>query len=153
MDQAFFTALLTYFLIKVTPAWGLTLLFTTATYFAPLIYISNKDFIDHHLNNAGELIGQQTQQVRSLAAHHSNRAMEASQGALKDYTSKAQDMIGQGKKSAVEKGYVNREQADNIVGKPEQANPSDLPSVPKVDPAGPETTQAQSGSAEPMLSQ
>ena len=62
-------------------------------------------------------------------------------------------MIGQSKKAAVEKGYVSQAQADNYVGKPEQADPSDLPSVPKVDPAGPETTQAQTGSAEPVLSQ
>jgi len=79
--------------------------------------------------------------------------MEASQGALKDYTSKAQDMIGQAKKAAVEKGYVNQQQADQYVGKPEQARPQDLPNVPKVDPAGPETTQAESHRAEPMIAQ
>jgi len=76
--------------------------------------------------------------------------MEVSQGALKDYTSKAQDMIGQTKKSAVDQGYVNKQQADNIVGKPEQANPADLPTVPKTEPSGPESLQAEARRAEPV---
>jgi hypothetical protein len=109
--QAFATALITYFLIKITPPWGLALLFTTLAYFLPLAYIQNREMIDTHVANAQDLINKQATQVRDLAAEHTNKAMQASQGALKDYSSKAQEMIGSAKKTAVDKGYVSAETA------------------------------------------
>jgi hypothetical protein len=109
--QAFTTALITYFLIKVTPPWGLALLFTTLAYFIPLVYIQNREVIDAHLNNAQDIIGKQATQVRDLAAEHTNKAMEASRSSLKEYSGKAQEMIGGAKKAAVEKGVVSPETA------------------------------------------
>lgn len=129
------------------PSWGLALFFTTVVYFAPLAYITNKDLIDHHLNNASTMVSDQANQVRGLAAQHTNKAMEASQAAFKDYSAKATEMIGQGKKAAVEKGVVAPETADKVV----PPKSEDFPAAPKVEPAGPETTQAQAHTAEPII--
>ncbi|KAH9845746.1 Reticulon [Teratosphaeria destructans] len=142
---AFFTALSTYFLIKVTPAWGLALLFTTLVYFTPLVYISNKELIDSHLENAGKIVNEQTQQVRDLAAHHSNKAYEASQATLKDYSAKAQEALGQAKRQAINKGVVSQEAADRTEEKLASA-----PSAPVDEPAGPADAQAHAASAEPV---
>ncbi|EMD00785.1 hypothetical protein BAUCODRAFT_183090 [Baudoinia panamericana UAMH 10762] len=145
----FFTTLLTYFLIQITPAWGLALLFTTLTYFTPLVYITNKDFIDGHVENASNIVNQQTQQMRDLAVHHSNRAMEASSQALKDASSKAQEMIGQTKQKAVQQGIVSQETADKTEESLKQA-----PQPPKEEPMkGPDSVQAEHGKAEPVAAQ
>jgi len=148
--QAFATTLLTYFLIKVTPAWGLTLLFTTVAYFVPLVYISNRELIDHHLNNAGNLINQQTQQVRDMASQHTSKAMEVGQNTFKDYSSRAQEMMGQAKGKAVEKNYVSGETADKAESavKGEQ-----FPEAPRTEPEGPDSHAAEAGEAVPMPAQ
>jgi F0F1-type ATP synthase membrane subunit b/b' len=135
---AFVSALLTYFLVKIMPKWGMFLLFTTVVYFAPLAYISNKEFIDEHLNNASTIVSEQANQVRDLAGQHASKAVEASRSALKDYSSQAQEMIGQGKKAAVDKGIVSPETAEKVTpasATPEKAvSTSDFPSAPKDEP-------------------
>lgn len=147
---AFVTAFISYFLVKLMPSWGLALFFTTVVYFAPLVYISNQEFIDHHINNAQTVLTEQGKQVRDLAAQHTNKAVESSQSLLKDYSAKAQEMIGQTKKAAVDKGYVASSTAEKVA--PEQAVKSkDFPSAPKVEPAGPETAQAEEHKAEPIV--
>lgn len=138
----------TYFLIKVTPAWGLTLLFTTLAYFVPLVYISNKELIDGHVQNAGNIVGQQTQQVRDLASQHTSKAMEASSATFKDYSAKAQGMMGQGKNKAVEKGVVSPQTADQT-----EESLRSAPSAPTTEPEGPDSMQATSGTAEPVAAQ
>lgn len=124
--QAFLSAFLSYFLVKITPAWGLFLLSTTVIYFAPLIYLTNKELIDEILGNAKNIVSQQASQVRGLAAQHTEKAWEASQSAFKEYsakasgaigqtTAKAQQSIGQAKKSAVDKGLVSDDTASKIL--------------------------------------
>jgi len=144
---AFVTAFLSYFLVKIMPNWGLALFFTTIVYFTPLMYISNQELIDQHINHAHTVVTEQAVQVRDLAAKHTNQAVEQSQSLLKDYSAKAQEMIGQGKKSAVEKGYVAPQTAEKVV--PEHTIKSqDFPSAPKVEPAG---IHAGEQKAEPIL--
>lgn len=133
LSQTFLTALITYFLIKITPAWGLTLLFTTFAFFTPLIYIKNQTLIDHHLSNAQDLINQQATQVRDLAQQHTSKAVEASQSALKDYSAKASEMIGGAKQAAVEKGIVTKETVDKLPGGAE-VKKEDFPAAPKTEP-------------------
>lgn len=111
-------ALITYFLIKITPAWGLTLLFTTFAFFTPLVYIKNQELIDHHLSNAQSLLNEQATQVRDMAQQHTSKAMEASQTALKDYSAKAGELIGGAKQAAVEKGVVSQETVDKLSAGP-----------------------------------
>ncbi|CAK3758220.1 related to cell wall cwl1 [Lecanosticta acicola] len=147
---AFFTAFVSYFLIKITPSWGLALLFTTVLYFAPLAYITNKEFIDEHLNNAQNIISEQATQVRDLAAQHTGKAYEATSSALKDYAAQAQEAIGQTKKAAVDKGVISKETADKVTPEKAPVTTDDFPSAPKVEPAVPETAQAEEYKAEPI---
>ncbi|OQO10206.1 hypothetical protein B0A48_04563 [Cryoendolithus antarcticus] len=121
---AFLAALISYFLVKVTPKWGLLLLSTSVVYLAPLIYIKNKDFIDSHLNNAAEIANKQTQQLRDIAAQQSNRAVEVASSTTSQYVSKAQELMGGAKKSAVDGGYVSKDTANAVPGVPvEKASP------------------------------
>lgn len=137
--QAFFASLIGYFLVKVTPKWGLLLLSTAVIYLAPLIYISNKEFIDHHLNNAAEIANQQTAQFRQLASEQTNKAYEATSSATSQYVRQAQEMMGGAKKQAVDQGYVSKETADKAPGAPVDSQTahsaaSNLPSAPKAEP-------------------
>ncbi|CZT25249.1 related to cell wall protein cwl1 [Ramularia collo-cygni] len=143
---AFISAFVTYFLVKIMPKWGLFLFFTTVVYFAPLAYISNKEFIDEHLNNASTIVSEQANQVRDIAGQHASKAVEASRSAIKDYSSQASELIGQGKKAAVDKGIVKPETAEKVASAtvtPEKAvSSSDFPSAPKVEPVI-ESTQVE----------
>lgn len=144
--QAFLTTFLSYFLVKIMPSWGLALFFTTVIYFAPLAYITNKEFIDEHLSNAQNIASEQANQFRGIVADHTSKTMEASQSALKEYTAKAQEMIGQGKQAAVDKGVVKQETADKVA----PVSNADFPSAPKADPTVPETVHAEEHKPEPL---
>ena len=65
--------------------------------------------------------------------------MEASSSALKDYSSKAQEMIGGAKKAAVDKGYVSEETAKKVPGGEAavagEVKKEDFPAAPNTEPA------------------
>ena len=146
--QAFTTALLTYFLIKITPPWGLALLFTTFAFFIPLVYIKNQQLIDEHLANAQDLLNKQATQVKDLASQHTGKAMEMSQSAFKDYQAKASEMMGSAKKAAVDKGYVSGETAAKAPGAENgSVKKEDFPAAPVSEPAAAVPTQ-HDGAAE-----
>ncbi|KAF2725763.1 hypothetical protein K431DRAFT_290272 [Polychaeton citri CBS 116435] len=134
---AFAASLVTYFLIKVTPAWGLALLGTVVLYLGPLIYIKNRELIDGHLNNANQIVSDQTQQLRSLAAQHSNKALDATKNAAGSYATKAQEMVGHAKRQAVDKGYVSKETAEKVPsgGAGSSVQSESFPSAPQTEPA------------------
>ncbi|KAF1997361.1 hypothetical protein P154DRAFT_282581 [Amniculicola lignicola CBS 123094] len=92
---AFFAALVSYFLIKFVPLWGLSLIATTVAYLGPLIYIQNKEAIDAQLASAGNMINQQATQVRDLASQHAGNATKTFQTYAGEYTHKAQSTINQ----------------------------------------------------------
>ncbi|ETS83301.1 hypothetical protein PFICI_05177 [Pestalotiopsis fici W106-1] len=87
------SAFLSYYLVKIVPYWGLALIATTITFFAPLIYTSNQELIDHHLKQASDVVNSQTEQLRSVASKHTAQATEITKQYVGDYTAKAQDMI------------------------------------------------------------
>ena len=94
LPKAFLAALISYFLIRFTPVWGLALIATTVVYLGPLIYIENKALIDGHLQNASSIANQQASQFKDLAGQHTSRATSTISQYTGDYTSKAQDYIG-----------------------------------------------------------
>lgn len=96
--------------------------------------------IDGHLNNASEIISQQTQQVREMAGQHTGKAAEMAQGAFKDYSAKASEMMGSAKKAAVEKGVVTEETAAKVPGDEHAVKKEDFPSAPSVEPMGTQQT-------------
>lgn len=141
--QAFTTAFITYFLVKIMPSWGISLLFTTFAFFTPLIYVKNQAVIDEQIANASDILNKQATQVRDLASQHTSKAMEASQSALKDASAKASEMMGNAKKSAVDQGIVSPETAQKV---PEvKVKSEDFPAAPSQEP-----TQPQGGHMEPQ---
>ncbi|KAF2227431.1 Reticulon-domain-containing protein [Elsinoe ampelina] len=95
--SAFSAALISYFLVKFVPKWGIALIGTSVVFFVPLVYIQNRELIDGHLNNASTMINQQATQVRDLAAQHTGRAGEVAKSTVSQYTAQVQDLIGQAK--------------------------------------------------------
>ena len=95
MPQAFFASLLSYFLIKFVPLWGLALISTVITFLGPLIYIKNKDVIDAQLEKGYHIANQQAQQVKGLANQHAGNAMKTVQGYTQQATAKAQETVNQ----------------------------------------------------------
>ncbi|KAF1911449.1 Reticulon-domain-containing protein [Ampelomyces quisqualis] len=92
---AFFASLISYFLIKFVPLWGLTLIATLVTYLVPLIYIQNKEVIDAQLEKGRQIASQQATQIKGLANQHAGNAAKTVQGYTQQYTAKAQETINQ----------------------------------------------------------
>lgn len=90
----FGAALLSYWLIKVVPFWGLSLIAVSCIYLGPLIYMTNQELIDHHVKNASEVANAQANQLKDLAGHHTARAQETVKSYAGDYSAKAQEYIG-----------------------------------------------------------
>jgi hypothetical protein len=90
-------AFLSYYLVKIVPYWGLALIATTVVFFTPLIYTSNQELIDSQLKHAGEIVGAQTAQIRSVAQKHTEQATQITKQYMGDYTAKAQSLIKGGR--------------------------------------------------------
>ena len=131
----------------ITPAWGLALIGATVVYFVPLGYIQNKELIDHHLENASNVIGQQTQQMKAIVAQHTKQAMEVGSKTFKDYSARASDIVGQGKQKAVDNNVVTPQTADKAG---EFVRGENFPQAPREDPSSPANLQAQQARAEPV---
>ncbi|KAL8968163.1 MAG: hypothetical protein Q9183_002591 [Haloplaca sp. 2 TL-2023] len=151
---AFVTSLLSYWLIKFTPLWGLSLIAVSLLYLGPLVYMSNKEFIDNHLENATNVVNSQATQVRDLAGQHTSRATSAMKTYAGDYTSKAQNYIGSARGSASPKAANSGATAGP--GSAPAYTSSDFPHAPKQEPtAGATSHQEQyenspfGGKAEP----
>lgn len=91
---------LSYWLIKILPLWGLSLIAVSIAYLVPLIYVNNKEIIDQQLKNISQIVNSQATQVKGLAEHHTARATETVKQYAGDYTSKAQNYIGGAKARA-----------------------------------------------------
>ncbi|TPX18908.1 uncharacterized protein E0L32_011386 [Thyridium curvatum] len=86
-------AFLSYYLVKIVPYWGLALIATTTLFFVPLVYTSNQELIDHHLQQASDIVNSQTAQLREVASKHTSHATEITKQYMGDYTAKAQSML------------------------------------------------------------
>ncbi|MCJ1477400.1 hypothetical protein MMC13_006071 [Lambiella insularis] len=91
---AFAAALIAHGLIKVLPLWGLSLIGVSVIYFAPLIYINNREIIDHHVANASNVVNSQASQMKDLAGHHTARLTETVKAQTSTYSAKAQEYMG-----------------------------------------------------------
>ncbi len=90
----FGAALLSYWLIKIVPFWGLSLIAVSSIYMGPLVYMTNKELIDHHVKNASDVANAQANQLKDLAGHHTARAQETVKSYAGDYSAKAQEYMG-----------------------------------------------------------
>lgn len=134
---AFAAALTSYYLIKILPFWGLSLIGVSCIYLGPLIYMNNKELIDTHLQNASDVVNTQAAQVKDLAGHHTARASETVKAYAGDYTSKAQEYIGSGRSKSPE--MPSKPAAANAPTKSEPGmeprySDGDFPHAPKQEP-------------------
>jgi len=129
---AFLAAFISYYLIKIVPFWGLSLISTTLLFLGPLVYKTNKELIDHHINNASSVINQQTEQVKSIAGQHAARATEYTKATVGDYSAKAQEMIGNARGRSASPTITKSEptiKKENIPSSTYKAE--DFPAAPK----------------------
>ncbi|KAI5302139.1 hypothetical protein KEM56_000998 [Ascosphaera pollenicola] len=89
----FFTALTAYFLVLYFPLWLLAIFGVTFTYFAPLIYITNKGLIDAEIDDLNLLLNAQIQHVKDLFVHHSNRAHSLVRNFVDEKQSQAHEFV------------------------------------------------------------
>lgn len=101
------------------------------TFLAPLVYTQNQEFIDAHINHAGNVINAQATQVRDLAAQHTNQATDTLRSYAGEYTQKAQQMINEAR------GKATNGSAGNPV------KTSDFPNAPKTEPLAAKTSTPQ----------
>lgn len=119
---AAFGAFLSYYLVKIVPYWGLALIATTILFFAPLIYTTNQELIDHYLKQASDIVESQTEQLRQVASKHTSQATELTKQYMGDYTAKAQQMLR------------GRSASPEVAPKPQSnLKDSDFPKAPKED--------------------
>ncbi|KAI9804698.1 MAG: hypothetical protein M1833_006773 [Piccolia ochrophora] len=130
---AFSAAIVSYFLIKFVPLWGLSLIATSVAYLAPLVYIKNKEAIDSQIQSASNVVNQQANQMRDLAGQHTSRATSNLKSYAGDYSAKAQEYIGSAR---------NRVPSGSSKG---GITPTDFPNAPKTNPGGAEQYRSTSG--------
>jgi len=134
---AFFASLLSYFLIKFVPLWGLALISTVITFLGPLIYIKNKDVIDAQLEKGYNIANQQAQQVKGLANQHAGNAMKTVQGYTQQATAKAQETVNQyrGRSTSPEVKKADFPSAPSHAPAAESSDEEEDESVPLAQPA------------------
>jgi hypothetical protein len=130
----------------LVPYWGLALLGTVLAFVLPLVYVTNKELIDHHLKNASNVVEAQTSQVRNVAQKQAEQVTAIGKQYAGDYTGKVQEMLrGKGGVTA-EKGSANP-----VAFPKAPTNEPGLPSVPTEEPKKATDVPAPSVPSEPLL--
>ncbi|KAL1859916.1 hypothetical protein Plec18170_001862 [Paecilomyces lecythidis] len=134
---AFTAAFLSYWLIKIVPLWGLSLIGVTIAYLGPLVYINNRELIDAQIENAQKIAHSQANQVKDLAGQHTAHATGLVKQYAGTYSSKAQEYIGNRRSVSPEVSKVAPPTAvktePTLESKIQQ---SDFPEAPKEEPVG-----------------
>ncbi|KAL2869735.1 uncharacterized protein BJX67DRAFT_370575 [Aspergillus lucknowensis] len=131
---SFTAAFSAYWLIKILPFWGLSLLAVTIAYLGPLIYINNREFIDTQIENAHTAINTQAHQLKGLAEKQTSHATGIVKQYVGDYSNKAQEYIGTRRSASPE---VAKAGSPVIKKEPEPEAPvqsHEFPEAPKDDP-------------------
>ena len=105
-------------------------------FLGPLIYISNQELIDGHLEHASNIVSAQASQVKDLASEHTGKAFESIKASTSDYTDKASSMIGQSRQK-----IPTMQQAKATVTGNTGIKEESFPTAPKTDlPSTADTT-------------
>lgn len=129
--QAFIGAFLSYWLVKIVPYWGLAVISTSVLFLTPLIYKTNKEFIDAQVEYVSRIANEQADQIKQLAGHHAAKATEATKGALGEYSAKAQELVANARGRSASP-LTERKEAPVVNG--DAATPiksEDFPEAPK----------------------
>jgi len=91
---AFASAFISYYLVKIVPVWGLSLLSISVLFLGPLIYFQNQEFIDQQINHASGVVTAQASQVKDLASQHAGQGLETVKAYTGAAAAQAQDLVG-----------------------------------------------------------
>ncbi|KAL4936620.1 hypothetical protein BDV06DRAFT_89605 [Aspergillus oleicola] len=149
----FSAAFSAYWLIKILPFWGLSLLAVTIAYLGPLAYINNRELIDSQIEHAQQLVNDQATQLKGLAEERTYHATGVVKQYVGDYSNKAQEYIGNRRSVSPEvakppRPVVKREPEPEAIVKT-----SDFPEAPKDEPVAQsiETPAQTRSEQEPLL--
>ena len=131
---AFLAAFISYWLIKIVPFWGLSLIGASTIYLGPLIYVNNRELIDTHLANAQEIANSQAKQVKDLAGHHTSRASETVKQYAGGYSAKAQEYIGSARGRSQSPEVSSKSAPPSGPGSAPALSSQDFPHAPKQEP-------------------
>lgn len=120
---AFAATFLSYYLVKLLPAWGFALFATCVLFLVPLVYTRNKEFIEAQVEHASNIAAKQTQQIRTLTAEHTSKGLETVKSYAGEYSSVASEYIGKSRQK-ISMPAVN----GNTKSDPKEA---DFPHAPK----------------------
>lgn len=136
---------MSYYLVKLVPYWGLAIIGTTVAFFVPLVYTSNQELIDNHIQNATDAINAQTAQVRSVAQKQADQITALGKQYAGDYTGKVQEMIRGGRAGPAPTPVP--------VSKPAApAKAPEFPTAPTEEPVAPEAAKpAAKEEEEPLI--
>lgn len=136
-SQAFVSAFLGYYLIKILPFWGLSLLTTSVIFLGPLIYLTNKELIDGHVEHASNVVSAQASQVKDLASEHTGKAFDTIKASSSEYTAKASSFVGQSRQKIPSMDQAKASVTGNTTtGIKEES----FPAAPRTEPAAADTT-------------
>lgn len=160
---AFAAAVSAYWLIRWIPLWGLSLITVTIVYFAPLIYINNRETIDSQIKNVQQLINSQANQLKGLAEERTAHATGLMKQYVGEYSAKAQEYVGHRRPTSPEMAMASKNGMAAVDAiKPESVAPQpvlkteDFPTAPQAEPVA-ESTQSEqtpvpnSSEQEPLL--
>jgi hypothetical protein len=122
-------------LIRFVPFWGLAVIAVTTTYFAPLIYISNREIIDEQIVNVQEIINSQTNQLRDLAGERTSQATGLMKQYVGEYSSKAQEIIGSRRSASPEATKLVSPIKRETISESAKTQPLETFTAPVVEPA------------------
>ncbi|KAL0472205.1 Reticulon domain-containing protein [Neurospora intermedia] len=141
-------AFFAYYLVKIVPYWGLALIATTLAFLGPLVYKTNKEFIDAQLHRASEIIGAQAAQLKTMAQQNSERAAQLTKQYVGECTAKAQTLV-----SKATPASLHGEEHTNGHANKSELRDADFPPAPQADiktePVVPVTVN--SGEQQPLL--
>jgi len=103
---AFVASLISYYLVKLMPLFGLLIVGDVIVFTGPLVYLQNQELIDNHIKQASAVANDHIQNARGLAEKHTA-----------EYSNKARASIGDltGKLSSA---YQGRQKIDKPAGTP-----------------------------------
>ncbi|EEP78157.1 conserved hypothetical protein [Uncinocarpus reesii 1704] len=89
----FTAALVSYWLVRFLPLWGLALIGVNIAYLGPLLYLSNKEFIDEQINAVQDLINAQAREVKHMAEAQTSQATDIVKQYVGEYRAKAHEYV------------------------------------------------------------
>ncbi|RMJ26942.1 hypothetical protein PHISP_02191 [Aspergillus sp. HF37] len=140
---AFSGAFTAYWLIKILPFWGLSLIAVTIAYLGPFFYMHNREVVDSHLEHVQSIVDSHAHQLKDLAEEHTTHATGVVKQYVGDYSAKAQEYVGN--------LSPETSKAPTPVKAEPAVNSSDFPEAPKEEPAQPALSAQEPVKQEPLL--